>query len=103
MNSTNKFPNISDLIKSVTDLGGQLKNIQDRHCLFAPDGFIFNIINSPCGQLVIYSGAGLYLDQESIMIPAGTLLSTNNGISSFAPNIIRPFNVGNIMIDLVPY
>jgi hypothetical protein len=98
-----KFPCINTLIEFVTRLGGRLSEIQGRICLIAPAGFLFNLINGQNGERIIYTGAGLCLENEHIMIPAGTLLTSNNGVSTYSTNFIKPINVKSIKIDLIPF
>jgi hypothetical protein len=96
------FPSANSLIEFITRLGGRLNEVQGRNCLIAPTGFLFNLINGPNGEIIIYTGAGLCLENESIMIPAGTVLSSHNGVSTYSTNFIKPVNIKMITIDLVP-
>jgi hypothetical protein len=102
MHSSKNFPCINSLIEFVKGKGGRLNEIQGRNCLIAPIGYLFSLINEQNDDNIIYSGAGLCLENEYIMIPAGTLLSSNNGVSTYSTNFIKPINVKMITIDLVP-
>jgi hypothetical protein len=102
MKTDKTFPCINSLVEFVTRLGGRLNEIQGRICLIAPAGFLFNLINGANDERIIYTGAGLCLENEFIMIPAGTLLSSNNGVSTYSTNFIKPISVKNVTIDLIP-
>jgi hypothetical protein len=103
MHTSKNFACINSLIEFVKGKGGRLNEIQGRNCLIAPIGYLFSLINEQHNDRIIYSGAGLCLENEYIMIPAGTLLSSNNGISTYSTNFIKPISIQSINIDLVPH
>lgn len=103
MNNSKSFECVNALVEFVTRKGGMLNEIQGRNCLIAPIGYLFSLIKGPNDEQVIYSAAGICLENEYIMIPAGTLLSSNNGISTYSCNFIKPIEVHSIQIDLIPF
>ena len=99
-----KFGCINSLVNFVTELGGRISHIQERDCLFAPNGFSF-FLYEKVKHTVIYTGAGLNFQDDCIMIPAGALLNCDDesGICAYGTDIIKPIKLDHITVSLNPH